>query len=82
LKKQTPHYFLFDSYSRLELEELHSKAQSANFIIKATSEMVAKNLQTDYLGHHRQQTSRFKTTTRLATNVPRSFAQKLHRYGP
>jgi hypothetical protein len=43
LKKDKSHYFLFDSFSKLELEEFHKNDKFASFIVKANAEEFIKN---------------------------------------
>ncbi len=52
LKKRDKHYFLFDTLSKLELENFHKQNHSANFVIKATTPADAKNHRVDWHDKH------------------------------
>jgi hypothetical protein len=44
LKEQKKHYFIFDSFSRLSLEQRHQESAQARFIIKPTSSITKDHL--------------------------------------
>ncbi|MBE0497601.1 MAG: peptidase, partial [Campylobacterales bacterium] len=46
LQKNKWHHFIFDSYSRQSLEEMHRQGQTSKFIIKPTSAIVKNHLVT------------------------------------
>ncbi len=52
LKKRDKHFFLFDTLSKLELENFHKQNRRANFVIKATTAGDAKNHKVDWHDKH------------------------------
>lgn len=52
LKKKSKHYFLFDTLSKLELENFHKENKPARFVVKATTAADAKNHLIDWYGLH------------------------------
>ncbi len=44
LNRRSKHFFIFDNYSRLALENIHEEESNASFIIKFTSVVDSKNL--------------------------------------
>jgi predicted deacylase len=44
LQKNKSHKFIFDNYSRLELEQMHQKRKSATFLIKPTSAIIKNHI--------------------------------------
>ncbi|MCH9814427.1 MAG: peptidase [Epsilonproteobacteria bacterium] len=48
LIKNRTHHFLFDSFSRQELEESHKQHKPVSFIVKATSSSIPKNHQIEW----------------------------------
>ncbi len=52
LKKKNKHYFLFDTLSKLELENFHAGNKLARFVVKATTAGDAKNHLVDWYNMH------------------------------
>ncbi len=55
LKKKSKHYFLFDTLSKLELENFHKVEKPARFVVKATTAGDAKNHIIDWYGKSNDQ---------------------------
>lgn len=52
LKKKNKHYFLFDTLSKLELENFHTEDRPIRFVVKATTAGNAKNHLVDWYSMH------------------------------